>query len=257
MHFTLTKTLWKENKGFKLDRPCITEYIFVHFLTPVTGFLKGKRIDIEPGGCVIWEKGAHQKFSSPDCELIHDWFHAEDDCGELMKKYNIKDETVYYPRFSKEITQLIAEIELESIKKETMYKEICSADGEKLFAYLARSIHDKNGTVKDLKQKKTYINARNKIHSDYMHDWSVGEMAALVNTSESRFYCVYKEIFGISPGRDLRNSRLERAKLLLIRDGYSVEEAGELSGFGNQYHFIRQFKQYFGMTPGKLRNKNN
>lgn len=256
MEFFVVKGMWREPKGFKLKHEKVDTYIFVHFLTPITLYDDGIKEEVEPGGCIIWRRGDKQEFYSDSCELVHDWFHADDACGDLMTKYGLQPKRVYYPHSSKEITDIITEIEIETVKKETMYKEISSAMAEKLFALLARSEKRKNNTIVGSKQKNKYIKARSEIHASYMHNWSVAEMAELVNTSESRFYCIYKEIFGVSPQKDLRDTRLQRAKLLLTRDDCSVETAAELSGFANQYHFIRQFKQYFGKTPGKYRKEN-
>lgn len=36
-----------------------------------------------------------------------------------------------------------------------------------------------------------------------------------------------------------------------LRDGYTVERAGEQAGFGNNAHFIRTFQKTFGTSPGK------
>lgn len=254
MEFSIVKSLWLEPKGFNIVRENLDTDIFVHFLTPVTVVTKGKVIEAEPGGCIIWQKGAKQEFYSEKCELVHDWFHAED-CGDLMDKYGLKAEKLYYPTFSKEITDIVTEIEIETVKKEEMYQEIANALSEKLFALMARSEYKSKVSTVGIKQRNEYINARSEIHSKYMHNWSVAEMAELVNASESRFYYIYKEIFGISPQKDLRDARLQRAKILLTRDDCSVETAAEQCGFGNQYHFIRQFKQYFGKTPGKYRKE--
>lgn len=256
VEFLMVKGMWREEKGFRLNRERIDTYIFVHFLTAATLYVDDRIEEVEPGGCVIWRRGDKQKFTSEECELIHDWFHADDTCGNLMEKYGLQPMRVYYPPSSKEITDIITEIEIETVKKETMYKEISTAMAEKLFALLARSEHRKGTPIVGGKQKKEYIKVRSEIHASYMHNWSVAEMAELVNASESRFYYIYKEIFGVSPQKDLRDTRLQRARLLLTRDDCSVETAAELSGFANQYHFIRQFKQYFGKTPGKYKRDN-
>ena len=87
---------------------------------------------------------------------------------------------------------------------------------------------------------------------DYKRDWSIDEMAELVHLSASRFFTLYKNIFGVSPKEDLLKSRIQHAEMLLSQ-GYSVKEVATLSGFSNQYNFIRQFKKLTGQTPGKYK----
>ena len=45
---------------------------------------------------------------------------------------------------------------------------------------------------------------------------------------------------------------IEKAKNLLLR-GESVAHTAELMGYANLFHFIRQFKQIAGVTPGQFR----
>lgn len=251
MNFTAVKSLYPENKGFILNRNSIENYIFIHFLTPVTAALKGKNVNISPGGCVFYKMHSKQQFSSLGCSLLHDWFHADKSCELLMKKYGLNFEQVYYPGESDNITKIITEIELEYIKREKFYKEISDAAAEKLFAIIGRSVFDKGdkGSV-DRQQKEEFIKIRSEIHLNYNFKWTIEEMAGLANLSPSRFHFLYKKIFGISPLKDLCATRLQRAEIILMRDDCTVERAAELCGYKNQYHFIRQFKKKTGITPG-------
>jgi YesN/AraC family two-component response regulator len=49
----------------------------------------------------------------------------------------------------------------------------------------------------------------------------------------------------------INTTRLEKAKLLLREKRYSVNEVASMVGFGNNGTFIRAFKKYEGITPGK------
>ena len=54
---------------------------------------------------------------------------------------------------------------------------------------------------------------------------------------------------GTSPYRYLVMRRLDRARSA-ITSGHSLAEAAFASGFADQSHMTRQFKQAFGLTPG-------
>lgn len=54
---------------------------------------------------------------------------------------------------------------------------------------------------------------------------------------------------GTSPYRYLTMRRLDHAKAAIL-DGHPLAEAACLSGFADQSHMTRQFKQAFGLTPG-------
>lgn len=244
-------------KGFCLNRSNIGErYIFIHFLTPVTAVLNGKNVRILPGGCVIWSKGSAQQFCSDECELVHDWFHALAGCEQLMEKYSLKSQTVYYPQNSAEITGIIEEIETEVMAKNPYYDTICTANAHRLFALLARS-QMQHLFAKLNSKKAVFDKAREKIHSECEKSWNTASMARLVNMSQASFYRNYKSLYGTSPQQDLAHARILRAQLLLMQCKYPVTEAAEACGYNNQYHFIRTFKKIVGTTPGKYRNSVN
>lgn len=60
---------------------------------------------------------------------------------------------------------------------------------------------------------------------------------------------LFKDATGFSIGEYITHNRLLKAKAFL-RQGVPVQRAGELSGFGNNAHFIRTFHQMIGLTPG-------
>lgn len=254
VEFTAVKSMWPEKKGFTLYRPKLKdEYIFIHFLTPAIIFIKGEYIKARQGACIFFPPGACQEFSSPECELLHDWFHVTADFEALMIKYNVEPFKLYYPD-STEITEIIKEIEFEHLSRSLFFDESIRILSEKLLIALVRSDKSSGFTpspAPDL-HKQQFIHARSEIHMNYQKDWTISEMADLVHLSPSRFFTLYKGIFGISPKEDLLNSRIQHAEMFLSQ-GHTVGETAFLSGFTNQYNFIRQFKKFTGKTPGKYK----
>lgn len=259
MEFYAVKSAWGENRGMTLHRPNIGDnYIFIHFKTPVKAELNGIETDIKPGGCIFYESFSEQKFSSPDCPLVHDWFHADTEtCRILTAKYGIECSKVYYPSDTGEISDIISKIELEYLKKDRFTADSCNALAQRLFIALARSEQPAGNCGSVSKYREHFLHIRSKIHSDVNPQITVDDMATLANMSVSRFFYLYKEIFGISPKKDLSNLRLQRAKILLSGSDKNIEEIAELSGYANQYTFIRKFKKDTGITPGRYRKSNS
>ena len=136
---------------------------------------------------------------------------------------------------------------------EMFYKEVSDNLAKKLFVLLARADKSSVSDLSAMRYKEQFLGIRAAVHANYTADCRVEDMARLANMSMSRFFTIYKQIFGISPQKDLNNSRLQRAKIMLSNSSYSVEKISELVGFNNQYHFIRQFKKSTGMSPGQYR----
>ncbi len=62
----------------------------------------------------------------------------------------------------------------------------------------------------------------------------------------------FRALLGTSPYRYLVMRRLDRARALM-RQGHAISDAAYASGFADQSHMTRQFKQAFGLPPGRWR----
>jgi AraC family transcriptional regulator of arabinose operon len=85
----------------------------------------------------------------------------------------------------------------------------------------------------------------------------VGELAASVNLSASRFAHLFREHTGSSPMRYLRDLRLERARLLLERTSLSIADIMRLVGCLDPSHFAKDFRRRFGSAPRDYRREAN
>jgi len=61
---------------------------------------------------------------------------------------------------------------------------------------------------------------------------------------------VFKNAIGFSVMEYIIHCRILQARRLL-QEGHSVQEAGELSGFSDNSHFIRTFRKLTGTSPGR------
>jgi AraC family transcriptional regulator, exoenzyme S synthesis regulatory protein ExsA len=91
------------------------------------------------------------------------------------------------------------------------------------------------------------------MEDNFSYPMSLDEYARLSSRSLSSFKREFKEVFGTSPGKWLRQKRLEHARYLLTHTDKSVTEAAFESGFVNHSHFTRSFRNAFNMTPLECR----
>ena len=251
----------QEKKGFHLKRSTTgSDHIFIHFLSPAEIFHNGEWIKVRKGACIFWKADSYQEYRSPDCVLLHNYFHIQKqtapDFEQMMHKYKLAFETVYYPADNAIITELVQQLEIEILRKHPFYNEICQFRTEELMILLARALSVCDSAA-DSETYKRFMALRQQFHVEYNKDWSVADMAAIVNLSPSRFYTLYKQIFGISPKKDFLQIRIEHAKKLMQHGNYSIREIAEMAGYSNQYHFIRQFHEVTGTTPGKYLKRQN
>ena len=82
---------------------------------------------------------------------------------------------------------------------------------------------------------------------------SIEELANSVNLSQSHFRELFRSHVGVTPARYMKLLRLQQADLLVRESFMSVKEVMAATGFADESHFLRDYKAYYGCTPGYRR----
>jgi AraC-like DNA-binding protein len=84
-------------------------------------------------------------------------------------------------------------------------------------------------------------------------EWELERMARDAGYSPSYFCRLFGRVMGLSPASYLQETRLTRAKHLLISGGLLINQVAEHCGYNQSSYFIRRFKEREGMTPDQYR----
>jgi AraC-like DNA-binding protein len=84
---------------------------------------------------------------------------------------------------------------------------------------------------------------------------SLEELAKLSGRSLASFKRDFQQQYNSAPKKWINDQRLEHARLLLQHSHKNVSEIAMECGFENIPHFIRIFKQKFGLTPNSVRTQ--
>jgi AraC-like DNA-binding protein len=87
------------------------------------------------------------------------------------------------------------------------------------------------------------------MHNQYDSPIQLSDLSRAAMLSNSHFQRLFKKQLAISPMRYLQSLRIDKAKTLIQADKSMVEVALS-TGFYDQSHFHKYFKQLVGMTPG-------
>lgn len=241
---------WHENAGMRLDRPEGSgDYVLLHFLTPVLVWFDGRQREVPSGTLIVFKPQTGHGFYSQG-PLLHDWMHISGDVETAMNEVGLQTDTLYHMAQNLQITERIARLEAEFFAQNAHWERCINTLLEELWITIARQA---GGNISQPVLQATADHLRELRAVMMQHPewpWTNEMMARRVNISVSRLYPLYRRLFSISPGRDLILMRVEKAKNMLSQ-GVSVVQVTEALGYGSTFHFIRQFKQETGVTPGK------
>lgn len=98
--------------------------------------------------------------------------------------------------------------------------------------------------------------SRIQIETRFDSPTSVKEIAQTVGLSREHLSRAFTKRFGKTPGRLLRELRLQRAQQMLASSRLDIESIGLASGYAGSNSFIRAFKAAFGQSPHAYRASN-
>lgn len=91
------------------------------------------------------------------------------------------------------------------------------------------------------------------LEQNYAEHISLDELAQMANRNKYSLLRAFTKIKGITPYRYLETVRVNQAKKLL-EQGMEPVEAAMQTGYTDQSHFTKFFKEFIGLTPGQYRD---
>ena len=82
---------------------------------------------------------------------------------------------------------------------------------------------------------------------------NIAELAASVGISVSHFSRSFVHSVGLTPHRYVMRRRLTRAHDLLVQTDLAMAEVALATGFADQSHFCRRFREFTGLPPRSFR----
>lgn len=134
--------------------------------------------------------------------------------------------------------------EMLKIKLQELFYLICQGSYESEFLSFLKSL-----------QNKKALSLEQLMQECYKETFSLDQLAFLAGYSLSTFKRKFKEIFNDSPSRWIQARRLQEAQFLLQNTPKNINEVGYELGFESISHFIRVFKNQFGVTPKEFQHQ--
>jgi AraC-like DNA-binding protein len=135
----------------------------------------------------------------------------------------------------------------------------CPLDSRMLGRQIVREIvyrvlrEEKDGALRALANRNEHFmriaRVLKEVHADSAKPFTVESMSKRAGMSVAAFHHNFKLVAGSSPLQYLKRIRLDRAKRLMIHDGYNASTAAKAVGYESASQFSREFKRQFGVTP--------
>ncbi|RHX89334.1 AraC family transcriptional regulator [Leptospira stimsonii] len=89
------------------------------------------------------------------------------------------------------------------------------------------------------------------IHEAFYENLDIQNLAAEAGMSISMFHSCFKTVTNTSPIQYIKNIRLHKARALMLHDGLNALAAATRVGYESPSQFSREYKRFFGVTPGQ------
>ena len=240
---TLSETfVWDLPQGRK-------NYLFVIFKSPSAVEVDGEQIFVENGDGMLFGPGEAQKYYPRQGNFVHDFVHFEFESNAQAQEFSsIAHRTVLHLLNPVAMSDILRLIENEKMSE--------SADGDILSdlfrAFLRMALRSTENRASPW-YCEAILRLRNEIIREPGRPWDIELMAKESSLSKSYLQMLFKKQFGISCMDAVIMARVQMAQNLLVETELSVAQIGELCGYNNTEHFIRQFKSHSSATPLKYR----
>jgi AraC-like DNA-binding protein len=81
---------------------------------------------------------------------------------------------------------------------------------------------------------------------------TIAKLAKSIAVSESKLKTLFKAVYGLPVYEYFQKHRMEKARVMLLSNEYSIKDTGYAVGYANLSNFTLAFKKQFGQLPSDL-----
>lgn len=245
----------KHQKGFHISRPDgLNHYVILIVKSHGKFIINGTSCLAVPGNAIIIAPNTPYSYGNADNSYSDDWLHFEIHNDSCLNKYKMLTNQLFTIKNADIYTFYIRQLLWEaSYGSDETTRENTNALFTVLMNHLLMDFLGKNDHTINNSFHVPFQNLRLSIQNSVAEKHTIKRHAKDMGINEYYFQHLYSQFFGISFQQDLIQMRIDHAKYILETTSLTIEQVAEISGYTNDVHFFRQFKQITGMTPAKYR----
>jgi AraC-like DNA-binding protein len=188
--------------------------------------------DLFPNTTSISINKDKQDFEFPEVMTVENQKQLEDLFYQLFNEYIIRSE-VYFLKVKTYLQQII------------------------LILYQQWKVKNRFDAIKgSLSNYKKILFIKEYIENNFDKKHTLDQLAEKSGFSRYFFCRIFKDVVGESPINYVNKCRTINAKRLLLETSNSIKKIMIETGFDNESHFFKLFKQQVGSTPSEFRDRN-
>jgi len=224
-------------------------YLLLLITSPAELLIDNELQAVPANTAILYPPGSRIYYRANGEEYRNDWIRFRSD-ESFVEQFPIKNApfAVRDVEYCHNLFKLLTwESSLESANSEATISH--------LLWVLFSKLHETSAEEPANAHTQMLVRLHKKICNQPQAPWNIAQMAEELHLSTSRLQTLYKQMFGISCMDDVIKRRLYRATDQLKFTTTPIHEIAENCGYNNVEHFCRQFRQYYGCTPGQFRKK--
>lgn len=244
---------WIVPPGFSLDRTdgTFSFWILAQYFGELELHVDGKQIEQTTDTLLLLPPDTPHGYICR-APMSHNWLHIEGDFAPFLNRYGLQTHKLYHLTAAPDISELFRAISRSYYANDVYRMEYMRLKVEEIL--LQTAVQAQRSQEIGYTRSSLLRELRNEIIEHPEKDWSISSMAARLYVSESYFFQLYRQYFGVSPAQDVNVIRAERARSMLVT-GLPQAYVAESCGYSSVYSFIRAFKRVTGVTPGQCRRE--
>lgn len=245
----------KHKKGFQISRPDgLDHYVILIIKSHGEFIINGISSLATPGTAIVLAPNTPYSYGNPIDSYSDDWLHFEIHDNSCFEKYQLLTNQLFSIKNTDVYTFYLRQILWEaSYGDKNTSSENTNALFTVLLNHLLTDFQDQHDNAAKNPFQVPFQNLRLSLQNSVNEAHTIKKHAKDMGINEYYFQHLYTDFFGISFQQDLIQMRIDYAKYILETTSLSIEQVAEISGYANEVHFFRQFKQLTGMTPAKYR----
>lgn len=221
------------------------ELLLMFFHTPARA---GNETDCR-GGFILWPHGTLCYYGNPERSWDHSWCVLEGSAANLLRELHglpagraLKADAE--PVFLRYFEAILRELNSRQQQDEYVLEHLVDL----LFYELSRLIRNP-----ELQIPKRLQRAEEFMWTRIADPLTLEEIAREAALSVSRFSSLFHRYYGEPPMQYLNRKRMNLAAQQLLYHAGSCKQIAEMTGFADQFHFSRRFRQFWGVSPREFR----